>query len=94
MVFRLIFRYLVNNHQLIDRLAESKPIRRAAQLTAYLFFRSRGAIEEAVKKDFGKKLQQDAVNSGDKVKSFTHTFSNEIKKGFSDLNEELKRRNK
>ncbi|CAF0758115.1 unnamed protein product [Adineta ricciae] len=37
MPWRSLMRYLTNNEELIRRLSESYPIRRAAQLTAYFF---------------------------------------------------------
>ncbi|CAF1168512.1 unnamed protein product [Rotaria sordida] len=37
MPWRSLMRYLSNNEELIRRLSESYPIRRAAQLTAYFF---------------------------------------------------------
>jgi mediator of RNA polymerase II transcription subunit 9 len=54
MVWRTLFRYLSNNEELIRRLSESYPIRRAAQLTAYFysagrerFLEQRGKYERA-----------------------------------------------
>lgn len=41
MVLRFLMRYLANNEQLVNRLAESYPIRRAAQWTIYLFSRTK-----------------------------------------------------
>ena len=37
MPWRSLLRYLSNNEELVRRLSESYPIRRAAQLTAYFF---------------------------------------------------------
>jgi hypothetical protein len=41
MAWRTLLRYLSNNEELIRRLSETYPIRRAAQLTAYLFSASK-----------------------------------------------------
>jgi len=57
MVFRFILRYLANNEQLINRMAESYPVRRAAQLTIYLFQRSKAIMEDSGMKDKGLKLK-------------------------------------
>lgn len=38
--FRALFVYLMNNERLISRLAESKPMRRAAQLVVYILART------------------------------------------------------
>ncbi|XP_055704175.1 protein NCBP2AS2 homolog [Phlebotomus papatasi] len=46
MILRLLMRYLANNEQLIQRLSESYPIRRAAQLTLYAFYRSKMLAEQ------------------------------------------------
>lgn len=46
MVLRFLMRYLANNEQLIERLAESYPIRRAAQLAVSLMYRAKSAAEE------------------------------------------------
>ncbi|EFN87558.1 hypothetical protein EAI_17008, partial [Harpegnathos saltator] len=37
---RALFHYLLNNEQLINRLAESKPIRQSAQFVVYILFRT------------------------------------------------------
>jgi len=37
---RAIFHYLLNNEQLINRLAESKPIRQSAQFVVYILIRT------------------------------------------------------
>jgi hypothetical protein len=50
-------RYLANNPQLIDRLANSYPIRRAAQLTVYLFHRSKAVMEDHHVKDRALKFK-------------------------------------
>ena len=43
----LFHRYLANNEQLIQRLSESYPMRRAAQLTSFFYHKG---------KDIGKKF--------------------------------------
>lgn len=43
MVLRFLFRYLANNEHIVSRLAESYPVRRAAQLVVYLFTRGQQA---------------------------------------------------
>lgn len=45
MVIRMILRYLANNEQLVQRLAESYPVRRAAQLAVSVFYRSKDLAE-------------------------------------------------
>jgi mediator of RNA polymerase II transcription subunit 9 len=46
MVLRFLFRYLANNEQIVNRLAESYPVRRAAQLMVYLFTRGQQAASD------------------------------------------------
>lgn len=38
---RMLFTYLMRNEQLIDKLANTKPIRRSAQFVAYLILQSK-----------------------------------------------------
>jgi mediator of RNA polymerase II transcription subunit 9 len=66
MVFRYLLNYFSNHPQLIERLSESYPMRRAAQLTVYVFHRSKSILED-------KAVQQKAIQ-------FKDTFSNELKK--------------
>lgn len=40
MPLRALFRYLLNNENLINRLAESKPIRQTAQFVVYVLTRA------------------------------------------------------
>lgn len=70
MVLRLILRYLIHNEQLINRLAESYPVQRAARLIVYFYTRSRSIVENKIDpnkireinlgqvKEFGKKLEE------------------------------------
>lgn len=39
-ILRFLFRYLLSNEQLINKLAESKPIRKSAQFAVYILIRS------------------------------------------------------
>lgn len=46
MVLRFLMRYLGNNEQLVQKLSESYPVRRTAQLVLSVFFRSKNLAEE------------------------------------------------
>jgi len=46
MVLRLLMRYLANNEQLIQRMAESYPMRRAAQMVVSLMYRTKSLARE------------------------------------------------
>lgn len=48
MVVRILLRYLLNNEQLIQRLADSYPFRRAAQLTAHLLLKGKSLSQESI----------------------------------------------
>lgn len=77
MVLRYLLNRLLNNSEVIDRLAESYPIRRAAQLTAYAFQRSKEAIESGATKRVGQ---------------FRSDFMKEVKEGFKKIQEENQRK--
>ncbi|KOC70231.1 Uncharacterized protein WH47_08577 [Habropoda laboriosa] len=40
-ILRILLSYLMRNEQLINKLADSKPIRRSAQFVAYLILQSK-----------------------------------------------------
>ena len=46
MVFRMLFRYLANNEHLIQKLADSYPVRRAAQLAISVFYKSKNLTDQ------------------------------------------------
>jgi len=46
MVFRFIIRILANNEQLVQKLSESYPMRKAAQLVVRAMFTGKNYIEE------------------------------------------------
>jgi len=46
MVLRLLMRYLANNEQLIQRMADSYPMRRAAQMVVSLMYRTKSLARE------------------------------------------------
>lgn len=69
---RAFFQYLLNNEQIINKLAESKPIRKSAQFVVYLLIRS-GMIHGTGRpisgpKDFIKQLREIAENLKQQLK--------------------------
>lgn len=46
MVFRFLFRYLLNNERLVQKLSESYPIRKTAQLIVLFFNHGKSIAEE------------------------------------------------
>jgi len=91
MVLRWLFRSLVNNAALIDRLSRSYPVRRAAQLTVYWFRRSQTAVEDAAKSPIAKLTQKDVESGVERLQRFKQTLSSEIKVGMKELGEEIKK---
>ncbi|BFZ06425.1 hypothetical protein BsWGS_09464 [Bradybaena similaris] len=94
MPLRSLLRYLLNNEQLIQKIADSYPIRRAAQLTAYFIHKGKEIGEEKAEKfresDVVGRLQNEAVNSASKLQEkasstiektnrFVNTFSKTLK---------------
>lgn len=71
MVLKYLLYKLINNPQIIDKLADSYPIRRAAQLTAYAIQRGKAAAQEATEAEINKRLNK-----------FQDTFKQELKEGF------------
>lgn len=68
MVLRYLLAKFLNNPQVIDRLADSYPIRRAAKLTAYAIQKTKIAAEEAFESELAKK----ASNFQQNVKKEIH----------------------
>ncbi|XP_059139481.1 protein NCBP2AS2 homolog [Physella acuta] len=102
MPLRALLRHLLNNEQLIQKLADSYPIRRAAQLTAYLFHKGKLISEEKLEKfketDVVNRLQDEMKYSSQKIQDKTNqslqrtnSFFNTF---FKNLNEEWKKAEK
>lgn len=78
MVLRFLLRYFANNEQLVQRLSESYPIRRAAQLLVAAFLRSKNVAEQRGISDL----------SPDKLRRILRQFKTNLKEEI----EEVKRR--
>ena len=94
MVLRWLFKSLVNNAALIEKLSQTYPVRRAAQLTVYWFRRSQAAIEDAGKSTTAKAAQKEIEGGINKVYRFKDTFKSELRSGFKELKEEMKKESK
>lgn len=68
---RFLMRYLINNEQLINKLADSKPIRQGAKLVVYLFSQT-GKINSAYK----LKSPSEALEI---LKNLANNIKNELK---------------
>ncbi|XP_017148758.2 protein NCBP2AS2 homolog [Drosophila miranda] len=80
MVLRLLMRYLANNEQLIQRMADSYPMRRAAQLVVSLMYRTKSLARE----------QGLHVMTPERFKSFISMFKNNVKQELEGVKKDLK----
>lgn len=85
MVIRYLFNYLANNPQLVEKLSESYPVRRAAQLTVYAYHKGKriageGAVEGGLKQ------------GAERLSSFAGKFKEELKRGIQEASNEAKKR--
>jgi mediator of RNA polymerase II transcription subunit 9 len=83
MVLRYLFNYFANNHQLIEKLSDSYPVRRAARLTVYLYHKG---------KTVGDGIVQDNLKKGaERLNSFHGRFKEELKQGMKEIKDTRKR---
>lgn len=75
MVLRFLLRYFANNEQLVQRLSESYPIRRAAQLMVAAFLRSKNVAEQRGINDL----------SPEKLRRFFQQFRTNLKEEIEDI---------
>ncbi|XP_033821016.1 protein NCBP2AS2 [Periophthalmus magnuspinnatus] len=93
---------LLNNLQVVEKLAESRPIRRAAQITAYAITKAQIAGQDAtrrvlrsetlkqVRQEAGQ-VPQDIGQVGSRLKRVGDTFINEVKEGLKDGSRHIKK---
>ncbi|KAJ7375418.1 hypothetical protein OS493_002182 [Desmophyllum pertusum] len=81
MPLRILLRFLANE-QVVERLANSYPIRRLAQLTHYTYRRvtlwGNDALDKAVKSSETKENVQQNPQASKRVVSFTRNFMRNI----------------
>ncbi|XP_055621117.1 protein NCBP2AS2 homolog [Toxorhynchites rutilus septentrionalis] len=82
MVLRMILRYLANNEQLIQRLAESYPMRRTAQFIVSAYYRSRSIVQE-------RKLEN---MTPEQFKRILKSFKDNIKQEIESTKQQTKKR--
>lgn len=75
MVLRFLLRYFANNEQLVQRLSESYPVRRAAQLLVAAFLRSKNVAEQRGISDL----------SPEKLRRFFQQFKTNLKEEIEDI---------
>lgn len=69
--------YLVNNHQLIDKLADSYPIRRAAQWVVYFTNKSKQLTQDSMKESLS---ETSVKNLGDKLEAYLKNVRDQLEK--------------
>lgn len=80
MVLRFLFQKLANNEQLVQRLSESYPIRRAAQITLLVFYRGKSLAE-----------RHDLINPH-RFRSFFRNLNSNLKQEIEAAKKEIKRK--
>uniref|UniRef100_A0A8C1MDW6 Uncharacterized protein n=2 Tax=Cyprinus carpio TaxID=7962 RepID=A0A8C1MDW6_CYPCA len=104
MVLRRLFYVLINNAQVVEKLSESRPIRRAAQITAFAITKAQIAGKEASTKllrsdtvrqirDETSKMPRNVEDFGRRATRLRDTFVKEVKEGMRDANRQIKDRN-
>jgi len=93
---------LLNNLHVVEKLAESRPIRRAAQITAYALTKAQIAGRDAservmrsqtlrqVREEAGK-VPGDMGDVGRRLRRVRETFVNEVKEGLKDGSRQIKK---
>lgn len=85
MVLRFLIRILANNEQLVQRLSESYPVRRAAQLVVKVMFKGKYFIEE---RNLHEKL------SPEQFRQLMRQISTKFQQQIKETQEEIKRKMK
>lgn len=79
MPLRALLRYLANNEHLVQKIAESYPVRRAAQLAVSMFYKSKQKVGE---------LDPQQVN---RIMSFLKKLNENLREGIQDAKKQLKK---
>ncbi|KAF6120571.1 NCBP2 antisense 2 (head to head) [Phyllostomus discolor] len=80
MVLRRLLAVLLHSPQLVERLAESRPIRRAAQLTAFALLQAQLRGQDAARRLRGLGAGP-AASLGRRAARFRDTFIQEVRRG-------------
>lgn len=101
MLSRLLYS-LINNLHVVEKLAESRPIRRAAQITAYAITKAqiagRDASQRVLRSQTLRQVREEAGRvPGDlgevsgRLRRVRETFVNEVKEGWKDGSRQIKK---
>uniref|UniRef100_A0A8C4S5K1 NCBP2 antisense 2 (head to head) n=1 Tax=Erpetoichthys calabaricus TaxID=27687 RepID=A0A8C4S5K1_ERPCA len=97
---------LLNNQQVIEKLSESRPIRRAAQITAFAITKAQITGKDAaekllrsetlrqIKKETADKMPHDAGELSRRLGRVRTTFLREMKDGMRDVSRQIKNKGK
>ncbi|XP_077573508.1 protein NCBP2AS2-like [Stigmatopora nigra] len=101
MLSRMLFS-LLNKLQVVERLAESRPIRRAAQITAYAITKTqifgRDASQRVLRSQTLRQVREETgrvpgnvEDVGRRLKRVRETFVNEVKDGWKEGSRQVKK---
>jgi len=85
MIFRFLLRYLANNEQLVNRLADSYPIRRAARFVVYFITRTKSVVDSEISS--GKLKDINLTN----MRNLAARLENQLKQIKEDLEKQVKK---
>ncbi|XP_053314435.1 protein NCBP2AS2 [Spea bombifrons] len=102
MVLRRLLFNLLNNPQVIEKLSESRPIRRAAQLTAYAVMKAqlsgKDVTQRLLRSDTVRQIQQEVVTGpgalrevGRRVQRVKDSLLKEVRSGMQNAKRQIKR---
>uniref|UniRef100_A0A8C8Z2V1 NCBP2 antisense 2 (head to head) n=1 Tax=Prolemur simus TaxID=1328070 RepID=A0A8C8Z2V1_PROSS len=83
MVLRRLLAALLHSPQLVERLSESRPIRRAAQLTAFALLQAQLRGQDAARRLRGLAAGP-AESLSRRAERFKDTFTQELRRGLRD----------
>ncbi|XP_061739576.1 protein NCBP2AS2 [Nerophis ophidion] len=101
MLSRMLFS-LLNNLHVVEKLAESRPIRRAAQITAYAITKAhifgRDASQRVLRSQTLRQVREEAGRApgdmedvGRRLRKVRETFVKEVKVGWKDGSRQIKK---
>lgn len=85
MVLRFLFRYFANNEHLVNKLADSKPIRHVARLVVHL-------MNHTSMMSGANRLPSNPKEFGKQLITIVKRFSTNFKEELQDAKEELKKK--
>ncbi|XP_077293200.1 protein NCBP2AS2 homolog [Arctopsyche grandis] len=86
MPLRFLFRYLANNEQLVQRIAESYPVRKAARFCVSIYYRTQNIARESLPPTDKFDVAW--------MRSFLSRFKDNLSHGIKDAQQQLKDKGK